>query len=93
MIMYGTKQVPIKSPESSHGPKREPKPNVSEVCNQKQLVGHVVGSGNILLRISYHARCFFFFQISFLVLHILLCDLDGLVMSEMPLKEVTTFMP
>lgn len=31
------------------------------------------------------------FQISFLLLHILLCDLGGLVKSEMPLKENNYF--
>lgn len=30
-------------------------------------------------------------QISFLVLHILLCDLDGLMKSEMPLKDDNCF--
>lgn len=31
------------------------------------------------------------FQISFLVFHILLCDLEGLVKSEIPLKENNYF--
>lgn len=48
-----------------------------KVCNWQQLVGHVVRRGtDILLRSLIMLGSF---QISFLVLYILLCDLRGLV--------------